>query len=239
MSTREHKALKAEYAAQEKLDAEQIKNRRKEAKQEPAKVNWAESPEKKNRVYKIVAGVIMIFALVSACGEDGDKATTASPSASTPEVGKATATSPSASTPEVGKATTASPSASTSEFGKATSKPVTPRADPTNAQVVKAFQSYVDERATSGVLLAKSVTGVKFDGGTVTVTADPSPTVLELSPYKMPRGLAELFGTPIAFDNEEGVWLRRVVKRVKVVSPIGTNLGSATAEEIHHMGTGK
>lgn len=109
------------------------------------------------------------------------------------------------------------------------------RPAPTDAQVKDAFQSYINEWANSGVMLAQSVTSVTVTGGVVTVTVDAKPIVLELSPFD---NLAKLFGTPIAFNDDEGVWLRRTVQRVDVVDAAGKSLGSMTAEELNKMGAG-
>lgn len=109
------------------------------------------------------------------------------------------------------------------------------RPAPTDAQVKEAFDSYINERANSGVMLAQSVTSVTVNGGVVTVTVDAEPVVLETSPFD---NLAEFFGTPVAFNDDEGVWLRQTVQRVDVVDAEGTSLGSMTAAELNKMGAG-
>lgn len=109
------------------------------------------------------------------------------------------------------------------------------RPAPTDAQVTEAFQSYINERANSGVMLAQAVTSVTSANGVVTVTVDAEPVVLELSPFD---NLARLFGTPVAFNDDEGVWLRQTVQRVDVVDAAGNSLGSMTAAELNKMGAG-
>lgn len=109
------------------------------------------------------------------------------------------------------------------------------RPAPTDAQVKEAFEAYINERANSGVMLAQSVTSVTVTGGVVTVTLDAEPVVLELSPFD---NLAKLFGTPVAFNDDEGVWLRQTVQRVDVVDANGNSLGSMTAAELNKMGAG-
>ncbi|MBE1552251.1 hypothetical protein GGC64_006338 [Mycobacterium sp. OAS707] len=109
------------------------------------------------------------------------------------------------------------------------------RPAPSDAQVKEAFESYINERATSGVMLAQSVTSVAVSGGIVTVTVDAKPVVLELSPFD---NLAKMFGTPVAFNDDEGVWLRQTVQRVDVVDAAGKSLGSMTAAELNKMGAG-
>ncbi len=109
------------------------------------------------------------------------------------------------------------------------------RPAPTDAQVKEAFEDYINERANSGVRIAQSVTSVTVNGGVVTVALDPEPVVLELSPFD---NLAKVFGTPVAFNDEEGVWLRQTVQRVDVVDAAGKSLGSMTAAELNKMGAG-
>jgi hypothetical protein len=112
---------------------------------------------------------------------------------------------------------------------------------PTDDQVVSAFTEFLDERAKAGVLLAVGAE-VRFDAGTVIVTLHPEVAVpdpdalMSLSPYE---NHAEFVGTPIAFANEEGDWLRRAVKRVNTSLPDGTDLGSLTAAELYQLGAGK
>ena len=109
------------------------------------------------------------------------------------------------------------------------------RPAPTDAQVKDAFESYINERANSGVRIAQSVTSVTVTGGVVTVAVDPEPVVLELTPFD---NLAKVFGTPVAFNDDEGVWLRQTVQRVDVVDAAGKSLGSMTAAELNKMGAG-
>jgi hypothetical protein len=109
------------------------------------------------------------------------------------------------------------------------------RPTPTDAQAKEAFESFINERVNSGVLLAKSVTSVTVNGGVVTVTLDPDPVVLDTSPFD---NLAKLFGIPVAFNDDDGVWLRKTVQRVDVVDADGKSLGSMTAAELNKMGAG-
>ncbi len=109
------------------------------------------------------------------------------------------------------------------------------RPAPNDAQVKEAFEAYIDERANSGVMLAQSVTSVTVTGGVVTVVLDANPVLLEMSPYD---NLAKLFGTPVAFNNDEGVWLRQTVQRVDVIDAAGNSLGSMTAAELNKRGAG-
>lgn len=120
--------------------------------------------------------------------------------------------------------------------GQATSETTrAARPAPTDAQVKDAFETYIKERATSGVMLAQSVTSVAVADGVVTVIVDAKPAVLELSPF---NNLAQLFGTPAAFNDDQGIWLRQTVQRVAVFDAGGNSLGSMTAAELNKMGAG-
>jgi len=129
------------------------------------------------------------------------------------------------------------PAESTTATATRTSESPAPstRPAPTNDQVKQAFQAYIDERSSSGVMMAWSVTSVTVADGVVTVTADPAPVVLETSPF---QNLAEFFGTPVVFNSDEGIWLRETVQRVDVVDTSGQSLGSMTAAELNKKATG-
>lgn len=131
--------------------------------------------------------------------------------------------------------TRASSSPGTTRVSSSAPKTVDARPAPTNEQVRQAFQAYIDERARSGVMLAQAVTSVTVSGGVVTVTLEASPTLLEVSPFK---NLAEFFGTPVVFNSDDGIWLRRTVQRVDVVNADGASLGSMTAAELNKKATG-
>lgn len=109
------------------------------------------------------------------------------------------------------------------------------RPAPTDAQLKESIEAFVNERSNSGVRVAQAVTSVTASGGVVTVTVDAAPVVLELTPFD---NLAKVFGTPAAFNDEEGVWLRRTLRRVDVVDAAGNSLGSMTAAELNKMGAG-
>lgn len=111
---------------------------------------------------------------------------------------------------------------------------------PTDDQVVAAFTDYLEERANAGVLLAIAAE-VAFNSGTVTVTLHPEAAVpdpaalISVSPFE---NHAEFAGTPIAFADAKGNWLRRSVDRVETRLPDGTELGSLTAAELYRLGAG-
>lgn len=127
-------------------------------------------------------------------------------------------------------ATTSSSSESASAAAISQARPA-----PTNAEVTQAFQAFVEERAKAGVMLAQSVIGVTAANGVVTVTIDAPPAVLSASPFS---NLAELFGTPVAFNDDESVWLREAVRQVEVVDPNGADLGMMSAVELNKKGAG-
>lgn len=157
-----------------------------------------------------VAALIAMIGLVAACGGGGSESSKETSSTTT--------------TARVTAATT------TVETTTADARPA-----PTNAQVKEAFESFINERASSGVMLAQSVTDVTVSDGVVTVTLDADPVVLDLSPFD---NQAELFGVPVAFNDDDGVWLRKTVQRVDVVDADGNSLGSMTAAELNKMGAG-
>ncbi|MCB9441124.1 MAG: hypothetical protein H6523_12860 [Mycolicibacterium sp.] len=172
---------------------------------EPADGDGKPSPYKLVGIAAVI--VVGLGILGAACGKDSKNTPPAAPATTT---NSATTTAEAATTPAA-------------------------RPDPTPEQIQQAFQAFVDERATAGVMLAKAVTGVTVDGGVVTVTMDAAPAVLDASPFD---NLAEMFGTPVAFDDDDGIWLRQVVQRVDVVDAGGQSLGSLTATELRKKGTG-
>lgn len=132
-----------------------------------------------------------------------------------------------------GSTTTTAPTTSSSTQTTTTTAAVRPA--PTDAEVKDAFQAFVTERSESGVMLAKSVTDITVNGGAVTVTVDAPPAVMETNPFD---NLAELFGVPVAFNDDDGVWLRQTVTQVDVVDANGASLGSMTAAELNKKAVG-
>ncbi|WP_411733457.1 hypothetical protein [Paeniglutamicibacter sp.] len=112
---------------------------------------------------------------------------------------------------------------------------------PDDREVIDAFERYVDERATSGVLFAKAVVSISFDGATIMVVFDPSSAgasndaFLAVSPF---HTLAEFVGTPIAFADEEGRRLRSRVEKVHVALADGQDLGTMAAADLYRKGAG-
>lgn len=112
----------------------------------------------------------------------------------------------------------------------------------TDDEVVAAFRDYLNERASSGVVIAKAVSDITFSDGVVRVTFDPAlvgidrDTFSSISPF---QNLAEFVGTPIAFDDDLGKRIRPLVGSVETVFVDGTSAGTLTAQEIYKMGTGK
>lgn len=116
-----------------------------------------------------------------------------------------------------------------------------PRAGvPTDDEVRAAFAAFLKNRADNGVLLTKS-SDVSFEQGVVSVifypaAAIPDPNLLmELTPFE---NHAQLAGVPVMFENDEGRWLRRAVKRVDTFLASGDPIGSMTAAELYKHGTG-
>lgn len=113
---------------------------------------------------------------------------------------------------------------------------------PDDREVIDAFERYVDERSTRGVLFAKAVVSISFDGTTIMVVFDPSSVgasddaFLGASPF---RTLAEFVGTPIAFADEDGHRLRSRVEKVHVALADGQDLGTMAAADLYRKGTGE
>ncbi|MDJ0355952.1 hypothetical protein [Paenarthrobacter sp. PH39-S1] len=110
-----------------------------------------------------------------------------------------------------------------------------------DGEVIGAFERYVDERSTSGVLFAEAVVSISFDGTTIMVVFDPSSAgasseaFLAVNPFDT---LAEFVGMPIAFADEDGRRLRSRVEKVHVALADGQNLGTMTAADLYRKGTG-
>lgn len=112
---------------------------------------------------------------------------------------------------------------------------------PSDEEVIEAFQAYVDERAASGVLFAKAVVSVTFDGSTLLVKFDPSSAgctedaFVSLNPFET---LAQFAGTPVAFTDDVGRKLRTRVELVRAVFSDGRDLGTMTVPELFRKGAG-
>ncbi|WP_344716866.1 hypothetical protein [Gordonia defluvii] len=116
------------------------------------------------------------------------------------------------------------------------------RTPPTDEQIVSAFSRFATERAEAGVMVAKAVRDVHFGDGRVTVILDPARSgaeywaLIETSAFD---NLAELFGIPAAFDDEDGIWLRGRVSIVEVQDVDGRPLGTRTTTELNDKATGR
>jgi len=112
----------------------------------------------------------------------------------------------------------------------------------TDAEVVAAFQAYIDERAGAGVVIAKAVTDVSFTNRVVRVTFDPAAAGIDQATFDTINpfdNLAEFAGDPIMFDNDQGNRLRPAIDAVETVRADGTPLGTMTTAELYKAGTGE
>lgn len=107
-------------------------------------------------------------------------------------------------------------------------------------EAVAAVRTFIDERSAAGVLAANAFTEVDLAEGVLTATWDEaaigkeqSDRLLELNPFE---DFAELIGTPLAFDNEQGRQIRQHVHRVSVIGPFG--VGGLTSHQLYKIGTG-
>lgn len=179
----------------------------------PGKTGW-DGWSRKRKLWTVGGVAVGFFFVVGMCSSGVEKKSEDEPAAAAPTTAETTTVEA-----EPGNYSLALP----------------PAPAPTDDEVKQAFQAFIDERADSGVMYAKAVTGVTVADGVVTVHADMSPALLELSPFD---NLAEFFGVPAAFDDDQGVWLRETVNRVDVVNADGSSLGSMTAEELNRQAAG-
>jgi hypothetical protein len=113
---------------------------------------------------------------------------------------------------------------------------------PTDDEVLRAFESYVTERAEAGVLFAKALSSLMFDGSTLMATFDPSAVGVDEEAFLAANpfdSLAEFMGTPVAFADTEGQRLRQRVSTISATLRSGRDLGSVPVSSIYHAGTGQ
>lgn len=110
----------------------------------------------------------------------------------------------------------------------------------TEYQAAQKVQDFLDERAGSGVLIAKGFTGLSLSEGRLTawwsseaLGDEKSEVVLEVQPFE---NLAAFIGTPLAFDSEEGRQIRQHVSSVEVIGPFG--VGVMTTRELYEQAVG-
>lgn len=108
--------------------------------------------------------------------------------------------------------------------------------------VVRELWDWVNERASSDVLLAQAVSNIELVDRVLAVIIDPdgrtkatSKALLSVNPFD---NLAAMYGTPFAVATEFGEWARRNFDRLRVYNISGEVLGELTNEEIRRQGTG-
>ena len=109
-------------------------------------------------------------------------------------------------------------------------------------QALAEFQDFIDQRASSGVLLAKTVTSLTLTDNVLTATFNSESIGMDQATFdhiNVFPNLAKFVGTPLMFKDDQGSRLRTCVTRVDTVSADGTSLGSATAAELYRAGTGE
>lgn len=102
-----------------------------------------------------------------------------------------------------------------------------------NEEVLAAFQGFVNERAAANVLVARAVTSVTFENGVVRIVIDPPSVGVDESSFRevVPfENLAEIFITPMAFNDDIGPRLRASVGSVETVDAAGASRGARTTE---------
>jgi hypothetical protein len=113
---------------------------------------------------------------------------------------------------------------------------------PTDDEVLRAFNSFVTERAEAGVLFAKALSSLMFDGSTLMATFDPSSVGVDEEAFLAANpfdSLAEFMGTPVAFADTEGQRLRQRVNTISATLRSGRDLGSVPVSSIYRAGTGQ
>lgn len=108
-------------------------------------------------------------------------------------------------------------------------------ASATDAEVVEAFKSYVRERASSGVVVAKTVSGITFSNGVLRVTFDPAMANIGQDLFDQINSfpnLARFVATPIAFNDDLGKRSRPMVDSIETVSADGSPLGTFSRADI-------
>lgn len=114
--------------------------------------------------------------------------------------------------------------------------------DASDEEVILAFEEFVQERSNSGVLFAKAVVSIMFDGSAVLAIFDPlaagaeEEAFLALNPFET---LAQFIGTPMVFANAEGQRLRTRVTAISVALSSGRDLGSLSVADLYRAGTGQ
>ncbi|MCS5511725.1 hypothetical protein NY537_03070 [Curtobacterium flaccumfaciens pv. betae] len=105
----------------------------------------------------------------------------------------------------------------------------------TDAEVLQVFDDYFAERSSKGVVLAKAVSQVRFEGGIVKVTFDPAKAGITrdqfdyINPFP---NLASFVASPIAFNDDVGNRIRPSVQSIATVASDGAPLGSFTHDQI-------
>jgi len=105
----------------------------------------------------------------------------------------------------------------------------------TDAEVLQVFNDYFAERSAKGVVLAKAVSDVRFESGTVRVTFDPAKAGITKDQFDYINpflNLASFVASPIAFNDDVGNRIRPSVQSIDTVASDGTSLGSFTHDQI-------
>lgn len=122
------------------------------------------------------------------------------------------------------------------------SKPAEATGPVTPAQVLSAFQAFIDERAAANVMVAKAVTEISLDKRVITVTFDPAAAGVSQAqfdagnsfdnPYDPSESLADFASSPISSNDDAAVRLRAAIDSITAVHANGKTLGTRTTAEI-------
>ena len=116
---------------------------------------------------------------------------------------------------------------------KAIQSPAAPSV--TDSEVLETFKSYLDGRASSGVVLAKTVSEVTFSNGVLRVTFDPATASISQDLFDQINvfpNLASFVATAIAFNDDVGNRIRPMVDSIETVRADGSSLGTFSRADI-------
>ena len=108
----------------------------------------------------------------------------------------------------------------------------------TDAEVVDAFQTYINERVAAGVVVATTVTDVSFSDRVLRVTFEPAAVGMDDARFesiKLFENLADFVSRAILSSSDRDVRVRTAVDSIETVRADGTPLGTMTIAELVEM----
>lgn len=105
---------------------------------------------------------------------------------------------------------------------------------PAPHEIIEHFPNFINNSAT-GNQVVRAARDIEYQDRTVTITYSPAhvgatdATLLNVAPNR----LAITLGTPIAFNDQKGTYIRSAVDRLIVVSEQGEVLDEISTKELH------